>query len=345
MPLTPNLIERTLYFTLNQGPGPILDLWSGPAFWSVHAALKLGLFEALAEGTRTEDQLAQLLGADPRGVRILLGVLESLGYVSRSDSQYRNTTATAKWLLDSGALNLSPFFLYWGALMQEFMPRLADSVRTGDDVGLYEWLEFHPEVSRNFQEAMAQIARFIADDIARALTVPPAAARLLDIGGGHGAYSITLCRSTPGLSAVILDSEQALVAGRRAIDEAGMSARIDVHEGDFLRGDLPSGFDVALLFNIVHGLSHDENIGLLRKVRAALKPGGQVAILEQTHNIAPLPLTNTVSHLLSLVYYHTVGGQVYTADEMQSWLNEAGFGGISRKKLLKAGSILLTATV
>ncbi len=48
MPMTPNFIERTVFLTLNQGPGPMLDLWGGPAFWSVQAALKLDLFEALA---------------------------------------------------------------------------------------------------------------------------------------------------------------------------------------------------------------------------------------------------------------------------------------------------------
>ena len=50
MPLTPNVIERLFFLTLNQGPAPMLDLWGGPAFHCVRAALKLGFFEALAGG-------------------------------------------------------------------------------------------------------------------------------------------------------------------------------------------------------------------------------------------------------------------------------------------------------
>ncbi len=41
MPLMLNLLERSLLVTLNQGPGPILDLWSAIAFRAVMAANSL----------------------------------------------------------------------------------------------------------------------------------------------------------------------------------------------------------------------------------------------------------------------------------------------------------------
>ncbi len=251
---------------------------------------------------------------------------------------------TGKWLLDSGEMNFKTFYLYWGALMEHFLPHLAQSIQTGKDMDLYTWIESQPEVSRNFQQGMIQLARYVAGDIAKVLPLPTHARRLLDVGGGHGEYSLALCKANPNLSAVIFDSKQALVTGQQSIGDAAMTDRMSVVVGNFMQDKLPEGFDVALLFNILHGLTPAQNAELLARVKQALNPGGQVVILEQVHNITPLPLTNTVSHLLSLAYYHLIGGQVYTADEIDAWLLAAGFGSVHHKSVLKASSVLISAT-
>ncbi|MCB9450469.1 MAG: methyltransferase domain-containing protein [Anaerolineaceae bacterium] len=345
MPLAPNFIERLIFLNLNQAPAPLLDTWSGPTFWSVLTALKLHVFETLATGAKSPQELAQAIAASEKGVTILLNLLASLGYVRQREGRFSNTAMTKKWLLDSGTANFTPFFLYWGALMEHFMPRLADSIRTGEHLDFYGWIENQPEISRHFQEGMIQLARFIAADVAKAFVMSPGAKRLLDVGGGHGEYSIALCKRNSDLSVTIFDGEQALVTGHRAVEQAELSDRIHTLRGDFMTGELPGGFDIALVFNIVHGLSPAGNVDLFRKVKATLNPGGQMVVLEQVHGISPLPLTDAASHILSLAYYHLVGGQVYTADEIQDWLVQAGFSTFQRKSILKASSALFIATV
>jgi ubiquinone/menaquinone biosynthesis C-methylase UbiE len=343
MPLSPNFIERTLFLTFNQGPGPMLDLWSGPAFWTVHTALKLNIFETLADHAKTPDQVANAIQGNSKGVYILLKTLSELGYVKCRGDHYSNSPMTRKWLLNSGSVNFKPFFLYWGALMEHFMPRLPETVLNGGNMDLYQWIEDHPAVSRHFQEGMVQLARFVASDIAKATSISDEAKRVIDVGGGHGEYSIALCKAYPNLSAVIFDSEQALVTGREAVENAQMSERFSFSPGNFMKDDLPDEFDIALIFNIVHGLKPEQNIKLLGSVKSALNPGGQIMILEQVHNISPMPLANTLSHILSIAYYHLIGGQVYTSDQIENWLSQTGFVDIQRKPILKASSILLTA--
>lgn len=344
MPIVPNLIERTALLTLNQGPAPMLGIWSGPAFWSVHAALQLDLFVALGTARHPAAALAQAVSADPQGVQLLLDTLCALGYVQKRGSDYANTAMTRKWLLPTGSLNLTPFYLYWGALMQHFMPRLADSVRTGTSMDLYAWLEEQPIVSRHFQEGMVQLARFVAGDILRAVELPTKAQKLLDVGGGHGEYSVAFCERFSQLSALIYDSEQAVVAGRTTVASAGLEDRISTHAGNFLADPLPQDFDVALLFNIVHGLTPEQNVELLRRLRGALRPGGQVLVLDQVHGAAPLPVFNTVTRILSVAYYHLIGGQVYSAEAINQWLLDAGFVHVRRHRITKAGSVLFSAT-
>ena len=342
MPLSPNIIERTLFLTLNQGPGPMLDMWSGPAFWTINTALKLDIFETLANGPQNAVEVAQAISGDSKGVLILLNALTELGYVKRRGDDYSNSPMTEKWMLDSGSINFSPFFLYWGALMEHFMPRLAESIRSGDDMDFYTWIEDQPEVSRHFQEGMIQLARFIADDIAKAVSIPDGTKRVLDVGGGHGEYSIALCKANPGLSAIIFDGEQALVTGRETVKNAGMSERFEFQPGNFMQDELPASVDVALVFNIVHGLKAEQNVDLFRKIKSTLNPDGQIVILEQVHNVSPMPMANTVSHILSMAYYHLIGGQVYTAEEIERWLTQAGFASVQRKSILKASSVLVT---
>ncbi|HRW09930.1 MAG TPA: methyltransferase [Caldilineaceae bacterium] len=346
MPLMPNFLERTLFLTLNQGPGVALDLWSGPAFRFVLAAIRLNLFDALVEQPRTAQALAHVIQTDPHATALLLAALESLGYIKRRGELYALTGMSRKWLTDAGTLNFSPFYRYWGVLIEEFFPRLEESIRSGQPpANLYAWLEDHPEVSRDFQAGMSVLTEFVKDDVLKRITLPPTTKRLLDLGGGHGTYSLALCQRYPTLAAVIMDSPQPLVSARDYIDRAGLGSRIATQAGDFLHNDLGSGFDVALLFNVIHGLTAAQNRALLQRAQAALNPGGQVFILEQIPGSTPLPISEATVRILGLSFFHLLGGQCYAFPEIRSWLQDSGFVNVQRKNIPKAGSALIVGTL
>ena len=113
MPLVPNLIENSLFVTFNQAPGPLLDLWGGPAFRVVLASVRLGIFPALGSRAQTAEELAQTLGLDGRGVKILLETLATLHLVKAKDGRYANTTMAQKWLTPAGEADFSAYFRYW----------------------------------------------------------------------------------------------------------------------------------------------------------------------------------------------------------------------------------------
>ncbi|MEZ4737274.1 MAG: methyltransferase [Caldilineaceae bacterium] len=346
MPLMPNFLERTLFLTLNQGPAPMLDLWSGPAFRIVLAAIRLHLFEALTAGPTTAVDLAQQLQIDPHATSLLLNALAPLGYVKMRGNHYLLTPMSRKWLTADGAIDLRAFYRYWGALMEEFFPRLEESIRTGKPpVNLYEWIEEHPAVSRDFQEGMIALTRYVQADVVKGITLPATAKRLVDVGGGHAAYSIALCQKYPQLHATILDSPQALITGIASITDADINNRITTRTGNFFTDELGLGYDVVLLFNIIHGLTTEQNIDLLRKAKAALAPGGQVIILEQIPGSTPLPMSETAVRILGLSFFHLLGGQAYTFAEIQDWLSRVGFGAIRRTNIAKAGSALVTGSL
>jgi hypothetical protein len=321
-------------------------MWAGPAFHIVLTAIELDLFATLVDQPLTVTELRDRLQTDARGTEILLKALVALKYLRQRGDRYANTPLTHKWLTDAGSINLSAYYQFWGAMMTHFMPQLTESIRRGEPpVNLYEWLETQPDVSRHFQAGLIALTRYVQADVVKALTLPATVQRLIDLGGGHATYSIALCQKYPQLTATVFDGAQALTVGRESIAAAGLTDRVSTRTGDFLNDALGAGYDVALLFNIMHGFSPAENLALFRKVRSALNPGGQVIVLEQLPGVAPLPLLNTTVQILSVSFFTLLGGQVYTYEDILGWLREAGFAEIRRKNVLQAGSALISGTI
>ena len=184
MPLLPNPLERLLFVTTNQAPGPAIDLWSGTAFPILLAALRLNLFAALQEQPAGATDLAQRLKLDLRGTTLLLETLAALGYLKQRKERFYLTALTRKWLTDASPANLTPFLLFWGAMVEKLMPALTEAIRIGSPpLNLYDWLATEPESARHFQEGLAAMTRLALPDIAPAIPVPSGPTRMLDVGG------------------------------------------------------------------------------------------------------------------------------------------------------------------
>lgn len=334
MPIVPNLLERLLFITLNRAPAPVLDIWSAVGFRTVVAGVRLGIFDALAGGPLSAEELSQRIDANPRGTTMLLGALDGLGYVSQRDGRYSNAPMAARWLTTNGQVNFASGFEYWGTIFFELMDDVEASVRSGEaPLDFYPWVEERPEVSRAFQEWLVALAWFSGGEIIDKIELAPGARRLLDVGGGHGTYSIMLCRRYPELSATVIDLPEALAAGRQNAADAGLDDRITFTAGDFGHDDLGIGYDVAFLFNIIHGCSSDGNAELIRRVTDALNPGGQLVVGDQLVGDVTGSTARAVTGLLGLTYFHLIGGQVYQFEEVAGWMERAGLRDVGRLDL------------
>jgi hypothetical protein len=348
MPIIPNFIERLILLKLNQGPGPMLDYLGAQAFRAAIVAVKLGVFETLSGGSLTAAEIARQIRADERGTTLLLETLEALSYVSKKDGHYANTAMTDKWLLRNSPTSLAGGLSFFESTVFERWGYLEESIRQGKPpMTTYEWCDQHPGGWRDFQAGMIAVARMAADQIVAKVKLPPTARRLLDVGGGHGLYSIKLCRQYPELSATVFDLPQALEVARETIVAENMSDRVSVQRGDFWVDNLGNGYDVALLFNIIHAYLPNKNTELLRKVAGALNLGGLIVILDQIPGRALGPTAKAVARLQGLNLFNAVGGQIYTFDEIARWFTAVGFTSPRRINLRKSpgfGLVLGTKT-
>lgn len=339
MPLQLKPDEHKALFQTHRAPGPMLDLLGAAALRMTAAAARVGIFDALAEGSLAAADVAARAGTDPRGTGVLLDALHAHGYVCRETGEdgaaprYTNSDMAARWLVrGADGPGFADTIEFWDALLFGLWPTLEQSLRDGKPpTDWYRWLGEHPRTLRLFQTMLGGMARHAGPGIAKAAGLPADARRLLDVGGSHALYSVAFCRAYPELRATVVDFPESVAIGRENVAAEGLQDRVAFRESNFMEQPLASAegdaYDAVLLCRVVHGLDGAANTELLRKAYDALAPGGRVIVVEE-HD----PGTETAGSVndafmrtFSLNMYHLQGAQAYTTDEITGWMTAAGF--------------------
>ena len=329
MPIQPNLLERTAFYSLNAAPAPLLDLIGALAYQTLSTAVHLNIFTALRERPSDPAELAQTLGTDKRGTHHLLAALAAIGYVAEADGRYHNTPMTEKWILDSAQLDVASMILCWDAFLRELWPHAPEVVRSGQrPFDFYEFTARDPALNDAHQRMMMGSAKLLGPDVVKKVALPEDASRLLDVGGGHGQYAAAFCAAHPRLKATIIDSAIALDTARPNMAAAGLSDRVELRAADLWAVSWGEGWDAVLLFNLLHHYDRDTNHRLLARAYAALRPGGKVAILDQVTGRQSGPASHAVVQLAGWMYYLFADGRTFTREELSELLAAAGFGNI-----------------
>ncbi|MCB8948374.1 MAG: methyltransferase [Ardenticatenaceae bacterium] len=345
MPIQPNMLERFAFFTLNAAPTPMLDLAGALGFQALSTAVHLNLFETLQERPSTLPELTQTLNCQERGLNHLLKALGSLGYVMEKNGRFHNTPMTEKWFTDGTMLDLNNAITCWDAFLRDLWPHAPDVIQSGErPYNFYAYTESQPGLSHAHQQMMSGNANLNAPDVVQRVKLPAGPTRLLDVGGGHGVYSVHFCQANPNLQATILDSKIALETAVQHVSANDLSKRITLQPADIWQVEWGTEYDLILLFNFIHHYDLETNIKLLQKAHAALKPGGQVAIFDQIESKQFGSAIKGLLRLISLMYYLFADGRIFSRDELNQMLGAAHFQDIQFYTTPKwAGQSLVTA--
>lgn len=163
VPLSPD--DADLFLTSTVAPAAYLDLLNAVSFRSAAAALRLGVFETLADGPLPVDQLATRTATAPTGLRVLLDVLAGYGYLDRADGRYANSANTARWLLRDAPGSFAPAVSFWSQALTGWWQDLESSIRSGGPTGdFYAWLEVQPEALADFHTMRRGLADVLGPD-------------------------------------------------------------------------------------------------------------------------------------------------------------------------------------
>lgn len=312
-------------------PAVVLDLLE--AFRrskTMFAAVKLGVFDALAGEPKALTALAVELKASADGLERLLDACVGLALLTRDGAGYANTPAAEAYLCSRSPRRLTGYLNYSNDVMWKLWEHLDDAVREGTHrwQQVYGWDGpifqnfFRDEAAkREFLLGMHGFGMICSPQIVAAFDLGRFR-RLCDLGGATGHLAVAACERYPNLRAVVFDLPEAVPLAKEMIAQTPVAARIEVQGGDFFSDPLPPA-DLYALGRIVHDWSEAKALALLQRIHATLPAGGALLIAEKV--LDDDKLGPRWAQMQSLNMLTCTEGKERTLGEYRALLEQAGF--------------------
>jgi len=280
-----------------------LDISFSSMKWSFYAVSKvLGVFDVLSDEPKTCLDLSKELGLNDKALEMVLDLLTGLKLIGRSSDGYyaKPVSKLIRFRYGYGieAVRYNPFLRRFIRILKgERLKPLSEGHDWGD-IGLQ--LSFAATaLCGEFQRTLKYIER--EDVLSKARS-------LIDVGGGHGLYSIGFCKLYPNLKAVVFDLEQTIRVAGKFVEKYSMSNRIKLVKGDALMDEFKGVYDVAFMSDVTFRKKDAEKV--IGKIYDILSDNGVFIIkdivpLKYWFN-APYALMHEISMLIevgSIDYY------------------------------------------
>jgi SAM-dependent methyltransferase len=323
----------------NATPDAIFRIATGfMASKHLFAAAGIGLFEKLAGGAMTLDELATACGVPRRTVRISADAMLSLGLLEREGARYRNSDAAAAFLSGSGpGPDLRPMLRFWDRISYGLWAGLETAMRTGE--GHRQFSRFSNEEQQIFSAGVEAFSGGASAALAAKYDFSPHR-RVLDVGGGTGSFLIPILRRYAALYATLFELPGACSVARTRLAREPEGARVTVVEGDFLKDPLPGSHDLVIVANTIHVLSAEHNIDLLKNIRANATTDTRLLLVDLWLDAArtgPQP-----APLMSGEFLVVSGeGQAYGEADADEWLTQTGWRKLGAQPLAGPASVIV----
>ena len=332
---SPGFQRHAARFPLTRGiarrrAAQVFDLIAGFVYSQVLlACVRLRLFDTLAEGPRSLDELSASLGLEPAAAERLLAAAVSLRLVEkRSGARFGLGVLGAPLVGNGGVAAMvehhallyadlaDPVALLRGTApsgrLADYWPYAgaADPGRLGEDqVTAYSAL---------MSASQPLVASAILDGVDLA-----AHRCLLDVGGGDGSFLLAAAGRVPRLRLMLFDLPAVVERAERRFASAGLHDRASAVGGSFLVDPLPRGADVVTLIRVLHDHDDARVMTLLRAVHRALPAGGTLIVAEP---MAGTKGAESMGDAYFGFYLLAIGrGQPRTAARLAEMLRSCGF--------------------
>lgn len=299
------------------------------AYWesaALMAAVELEIFTAIAHGHDTIPAVAKSIGITERNAERILTVLAAMTLLSREDERFTNAPDVQRFLVKDGERYAGPWILFTKPRWTAF-GELSDRLRRKEENKLGAYVDFSVDDARRYHAATYSIGMGAARLFSRSVDLT-GRKKLLDLGGGSGAYSIVATKTYPGLKAIVLDLPPVAVVANEYIAANDAADRVSTLPGDFTSTEFPSGVDVVVMASNLPQYEPDLIRLVVRKAFAALEPGGEMHLIGETlHDDRNGPLSAALWGLNEAVQGST--GLAHTEAEVKGYLQGAGFADVA----------------
>jgi len=272
-------------------------------------ARKIGLFEVLSRGSGTLESLASECHCSEHPMQLLLNALCEMGVIQRFADDY--ILAQVMKLLTTVDEDLGD--QSWQLL--ESCLRPSQSSDPNPELTAY----------RARCNAMQWIDTPAAMELVQLLEIGTTRKNLqiLDLGAGTAVWSLAMAHHDPAAQVTAVDWPAPLKTAQQAATAIGAAARFTELAGDYREVPLPEKhFDLVILANELMLYDDPQSLALLQRAAQAIKPAGEIVILE---TICCQPDASLAFALRELdLAIHWPGGRLRTPEELESLAKAAG---------------------
>ena len=307
-------------------------------FQAARAMRNLGILEYLLNTKRkgaTISEIAENLELSVYGVKVLLEAGISLEMVMVKDNKFF-ITKTGYFILSDELTRVNMDFTQ--DVNYEGMSYLEDSIKNGKPEGLKtfgKWntvYEALSELPDNVRRSWFAFDHYYSD-YAFPEILPHIfknnPAKILDVGGNTGKFSIFCASNSADVHMTILDLPGQVADANKNIAAKNFESRISTHALNLLDNSIPfpKGYNAIWMSQFLDCFSQEEISGLLERSYNALDENGELFILETYWDMQEFEASTYSLHATSLYFTAIANGnsQMYHSDDMKALLDKAGF--------------------
>ncbi|PKL83693.1 MAG: acetylserotonin O-methyltransferase [Ignavibacteriae bacterium HGW-Ignavibacteriae-3] len=300
-------------------------------------AFELDIFTILDKHMLHSKDVAEKIHADERATDRLMNALVALGFLRKVKGKFYNTEGASQFLVKGKSEFMGNLFhtiglwSTWSSLTESVKSGTSAAERKPSPQGI-NWLESFIGAMHYRGVKEAKITALLLDF--------SSVKRILDVGGGSGAFAMEFIKKNPNMTAVIFDLPDVIPITNRYVEMEKMNDKISFLSGDYLADDFGTDYDLIFLSAIVHINGLEENNLLIKKCYDSLNNGGQIVIKDWVMNEDRTEPESGAFFALNMLV-GTENGDTYTETEMRKWFANAGINKVERKDTSFGSSLMI----
>jgi ubiquinone/menaquinone biosynthesis C-methylase UbiE len=253
---------------------------------AIGVAAELYIADKLKDGPKSARELAEQADVHAPSLYRVLRACASVGVFSEDNEKRFSLTPLAEPLLSDAPGSLRAFAVMFTTDWQfQTWAELPYSVKTGKPafdkvfgVPMFDYFWQNPKAGKEFNEAMTSNSAFAGEAVLNSYDFS-GAAKVVDVGGGHGILLASIVKKYPHLNGILFEVPAIAKEAKSLLDAHGVAESCAIVSGDFTES-VPAGGDIYILKHIIHDWNDEQCISILANCRRAMAPGGKVLVIE-----------------------------------------------------------------